>query len=307
MVGGTMILIKRPIKAPTDPITNEQLELLTYPLVGSPKLDGFRCVVGNTPLTSSLKPFGNLFVRQELSHPIFAGLDGELIVGEPNDPDAFHNTSGPLRRFDGCPNFKFYVFDSFLHKATPYIDRWLNLPKPSDPRLVILEQKVLSSPAEVISYEKEMLEAGFEGAMIRSLSGKYKEGRCTFNEQNIFKRKPFVEAEAVIVGLEEEMQNLNEQVTDKLGLAKRSHHRENMIPKGTLGNFVLRSSLWRDFFRASPGKGFTAEIRQSIWNSRTAYIGQVVTIKYQKHGSRDAPRLPSVIKLRPMWDISGEI
>jgi len=304
--GETVDKLRRPQKAPTEVITNEQLERLTYPVVGSPKLDGFRCTTADgQAYTSSMKLFQNDFVQQELAQPFYHGLDGELIVGDPKSPDAFHNTSGPVRRFNGKPDFKFYVFDSFKNKESIYYDRWLCNRPAEEGRIIVLEQKILRNPDDVLQYEADMLADGYEGAMIRSMTGKYKEGRCTFNEMNIFKRKPFVDIEAVIIGLEEAMENQNEKVMNELGLSKRSHKRENMIPKGTLGNFVLIHPLWKTSFRAAPGKGFTAEIKQKIWDNRQMCLGEIATVKYQKHGSRDAPRLPSVIKLRPMWDIGG--
>jgi len=295
--------LKRPQKAPTDVITDLELESLIYPIVGSPKLDGFRCSVADQPYTSSMKPFANRFVREELSHPEYAGLDGEIIVGDPKDPDVFYHTSGPVRRFDGEPDFRLYVFDN-CNKPFSYEDRWLNVMPNDFGRVIVLEQRILKSPEDVLAYEQEMLDTGFEGAMIRSLTGKYKEGRCTFREKNIFKRKPFVDIEAIVMGFEEAMENCNEQVTSELGLSKRSHNKENMYPKGTLGSFILWAPPWKKVFRAAAGKGFTDEMKQAIWNNRNKYLGEYVTVKYQAYGSRDAPRLPSVIKLRPSWDVS---
>ena len=300
------MMIRRPQKAPTDPITDGELTQLTYPLVGSPKLDGFRCTVNGEPLTSSMKQFGNLFVRRELSNPIFNGLDGEVIVGAPTDPRVFEHTSGPLRRYGGEPDFKFYVFDKFTDKNLPYSQRWLSVTKPTHPRLIVLEQRPLYSTQDVIAYDREMLSLGYEGAMIRSLTSSYKEGRATFREQNIFKRKPFVEIDAVIVGFKEALQNMNVASMSELGLMKRSHCRENMLPKDTLGSLVLKASLWEKPFNARLGEGFTAESNKEMWESKEWWLGQVVVVKYQKYGSRDAPRLPSVIKLRPEWDVSTQ-
>jgi hypothetical protein len=72
-----MNTIKRPMKAPSKSISNEELSGLKYPVVGSPKLDGFRCVIDHIPLTSSMKPFTNKFIAEELSNPLFHGLDWE--------------------------------------------------------------------------------------------------------------------------------------------------------------------------------------------------------------------------------------
>ena len=214
------------------------------------------------------------------------GLDGELLVGAPNSPDAFHNSSGPLRRFDGKPDFKFYVFDDAAGNGA-YCDRWLDRAKPTYPQFVsVLEQRLLRNADDVLSYEKEMLAEGYEGAMIRSLTGQYKQGRCTFNDLNIFKRKPFVDCEAVVVDILE------------------AYEQDGETQKGTIGSFALYSPLWEKTFTAAPGKGFTAEMKLNLWQNRHTIIRnrEVVTVKYQKHGSREAPRIPTVIKIRPEWD-----
>jgi DNA ligase-1 len=299
--------IKRVIKAPSDPINNEQLSSLSYPVVGSAKLDGFRCVIDKEPKTSSMKPWPNLFVREELSNPIYDGLDGELIVGSPfmtnSTDDVFHRTSGPLRQINGKPDFTFFAFDSWDQGSYTYKERWLDRKIENRGRLVILEQRLLNTPEEVLAYEAEMLNIGYEGCMIRSLTGRYKENRCNFNDKNIFKRKPFTECEAVITGFIEGMQNLNESHVDEMGRNVRSSHAANKVPKGTLGSWELKSELWVNKFTAAMGEGWNDDMKQDLWNHRQEYIGQIATVKYQKYGSRDAPRIPSVIKIRPRWDL----
>jgi len=297
-------MLKRPLKAPTEPIPDELLGKLSYPVVGSPKLDGFRCMIDNGPKTSTMKSFMNKFICSELTHPELDGLDGEIVVGDIPDPKMFHNTSGPVRRFEGEPDFKLYAFDRFIHKNLPYEKRWLDTVVTLSDRIVILPQTVLTCPDDVLKFEQLMLNSGFEGAMIRSLRGEYKEGRSTFNEQIMFKRKPFVEAEATIIGFVEALENQNEPEENELGLSKRSHHAANMVPKGVLGSFILQSPLWSKSFRAALGKGYTAKDRKEFWETRLAYLGQIATIKYQKFGSWERPRMPSVIKIRPSWDIT---
>lgn len=310
-------MIHRPMKAPTDPITDAELKSIKFPIVGSPKLDGFRCIVDERGgLTSSMKPFTNRFVAETLKNPIYSGFDGEIVVGLPykenEDDDVFHRTSGPIRRFDGEPDFKLYVFDHWINGDETYNERWISNfhklysgIKSPNTRLIVLEQKILTTTDEVIAYEKEMVEAGYEGAMIRSLWGKYKEGRCTLREQNIFKRKPFEECDAEIIGFEEAMENLNEKITDSRGLSHRSSHQDNKHPKGTLGNFICRSPKWPsvESFKAGAGRGFNDILKQDIWNHKEEFIGRVVSIKYQKYGSIDRPRMPKVIKIREGWDL----
>jgi DNA ligase-1 len=255
-----------------------------------------------------MKPFTNRFVAETLKHPIYNGLDGEIIVGPPyktdEDDDVFNRTSGPIRRFDGEPDFHLYVFDSWLGGEYSYKQRWLDICNHvTGERIVVLEQRLLKTPKEVMAYEEEMVNAGYEGAMLRSLDGLYKEGRCTLREQNIFKRKPFNECEAVIIGVEEAMMNLNERVINEMGLSHRASHQENKVPKNTLGKFVCQSDLWEKDFKAAPGKGFDDKRKKEIWGNKEAFIGLFATIKYQKYGSIDRPRGAKVIKLRPQWDL----
>jgi len=305
--------IRRPMKAPTEPITDEELKSIHFPIVGSPKLDGFRCIVDeNGGHTSSMKSFTNRFVAETLRNPIYQGFDGEIVVGTPfkedEDDDVFHRTSGPIRRFDGEPDFALYVFDYWIDGNETYKQRWINKLKYAfgQGRIITLEQKILLTTDDVIAYEKEMVEAGYEGAMIRSLDGRYKEGRCTLNEMNIFKRKPFEECEAEIIGFEEAMENLNEKITNLVtGLSHRSSHQENKVPKGTLGKVICRSSKWPNVlsFKAGMGQGFDDKKKQEIWDTREGRLGQIVTLKYQKYGSIDRPRMPKVIKIRPKFDL----
>lgn len=289
--------MKRVQKAPSQSITNEELKQLVYPVYGSVKMDGYRCVIDEVPLTSSLKPFPNEFVRATLSDPIFDGLDAEIVVGSLTDPNVFHNSSGPLRRSSGEPDFKLYAFDSWKDGGRTYYDRWITKRLPSHPRLVIVEQRLLSCADEVTRYERECLAEGHEGIMLRSGYSAYKEGRCTFNEMNIFKRKPTETVEAIIIGFEESMMNLNEKVINERGLSERSRHKENKRAKGTLGAFILKSEEWPDEFRSRAGEGFNDAKKQKIWDDRENLLGEKVLVKFQRYGSLNGPRQPSVIAI----------
>jgi len=176
-------MIKKPMKAPSKSITDEELYMLQYPILGSHKLDGFRCVTNNAAFTSSMKLIQNRHVQSILSQPEYSGHDGEIIVGEPNDLNAFANTTGAVRRFDGEPNFKYYVFDKWDIKS-PYSERLKQLK--SHGVMEVIKQEILYSPEDVIQYTNWCTEQGYEGAMIRSMDGVYKEGRCTLRELNIF-------------------------------------------------------------------------------------------------------------------------
>ena len=292
--------MKRPLKAPSKSITDEELDLLSFPVYGSPKLDGFRCLIDGIPKTASMKPMPNPFVQSELSLPELNGLDGELIVGDPNDPNAFKNSTGPLRRQYGEPDFHFFVFDNFLFDHKSYEYRWLNtdyLNKYSNNRIIALYQLALHSPEQVITYEDLCIQQGYEGAMIRTTSSLYKQGRATFKEMNIFKRKPFTDTEGMIIGFTEQMTNLNPKFTNEMGLTKRATNQENLVGAETLGNFIVRSKEWAASFACGGGQ-LTHEERKLVWDNQDKFLGRTITFKYQKHGSLDAPRSPIFLRFR---------
>lgn len=293
-------MIKKPMKAPSKAISDDDLKLLSYPVYGSPKLDGFRCITNNAAYTSSMKLIQNRYVQSILSD--YSGYDGEIIVGNPNDLNAFANTTGAVRRFDGEPDFKYYVFDRWdLNK--PYSERlkWLV----EDNFLRVIKQIILNSPEDVIKYTNWCVNNKYEGAMVRSLNGVYKEGRCTFRELNIFKRKPIEDDEAVIIGFEEQMENTNIAFVNELGNTTRSSHKENKVGKGTLGAFIVRSKKWKDDFKIGTGEGLTDELRAEIWANRGKYLGELITYKYQAYGSINAPRQPIMKGFRDKSDMTN--
>jgi DNA ligase-1 len=303
-----MISIRKPQKAMSKALTDEQLSELNYPMIGSPKLDGIRCVIsGGQALSSTLKPLGNEYIQRCLSDPAYEGLDGELIVGDASDPKCFNNTTGAVRRKSGEPEFTFHVFDTFENKEHSYINRWIN-GKIRDcltlPHVRPVDMVQLENPQELLKYESQMIELGYEGIMVRSFDSPYKEGRTTFREQNIFKRKPVFDDEATIIGFIEQTTNNNEKSTNELGVSVRSSHKENKIPNGTLGTLIVKSDKWKESFHIGACAGDINDIRQEIWENQEAYLGKIITYKYQGYGSIDKPRLPIVKGFRDKSDIT---
>lgn len=321
-------MISRPMKAPGESITDKQLETIEYPVAGSPKIDGIRALKGpGVLLSSTLKPIGNKYIQKCLASDEYNGLDGELAVGSPfrdmedDDDDVFHRTSGPVRRGSGEPNFKLYCFDDFTEKLKSYQYRWLDqiaeYPEISEiPHLVIVEQKILTCPQDVIDYEAWCMNAGYEGAMIRRLTAPYKEGRATFREEFIFKRKPIEDDEAEIIGFVEQMENKNEKIITELGTSRRSGHKENKVGKNTLGKFICKSKKWKDPFNCGTIRGFhadfckhekvttTTEFRKYVWEHQDEFLNMIIKYDYQNIGSIDKPRQPRMKGFRDLSDIT---
>ncbi len=303
-------MIKRPMKAPSDSIQDEQLAQIidTYGFViASPKLDGFRCVVDDGPKTSSLKQFPNRYVNIMLSYAKYEGFDGELVVGAYDDPAAFNNSTGPLRRIEGDPAFTFYVFDDFTNPELGYELRLKGLHDRvaalgQNHPIKLLEFKVLKSVDAALQYEADCLEAGFEGIMLRVPGSIYKHGRASLKQEIIYKRKAFVDIDCKIIGFVEGSHNMNEATTSEMGLTKRASNKENLVPNGTLGAFILEHSNWESSFHCGGWKGGTAPMRQEVWDNQGKYLNTCGTMKYQPHGSIDKPRLPIFLRFRPEFD-----
>jgi DNA ligase-1 len=311
-------MIKRPMKFPSESISDARLEEIEYPVVVSPKLDGYRCLCdGVTAFTSSLKPVTNRYIQKCLTGEDYRGFDGELIVGSPfalnEDDDVFNRTTGPVRRADGEPDFKYYVFDDWRFQLDGYGKRWINqvndYPEIHDiPFVIVIEQRLCHNVAEVLAAFNEFEEMGYEGAIIRRLTAPYKEGRCTYREEFGFKKASWAYAEAFIEDAYEQDENQNEKTVNELGLSKRSSHKENKVGKGTLGGYVLRCKLFEETFRCGTIKGGTLAFRQEQWDKWIAdpesIRGLPFKFKYKVVGTLEKPRQPIGIGFRDPNDMT---
>lgn len=280
--------------------TCEEISAITYPVLASPKLDGIRAVVLNGQLVSrNLKPIRNAHVYTKFSHVSMDGLDGELIDGA-HDSTVFRRTTSAVSRAMGEPkDVKFWVFDVHMPNAT-FAERQSYLQSAQWSAGVKLVPHVwIEDQFQLAAYEEKCLNDGFEGVMVRSPHGPYKQGRSTLREGWLLKVKRFEDAEAEIIGFEERMHNGNTLTTDALGHAKRSSHAENMVGRGDLGAMLVRGvSGPYAGVEFSIGTGFDDAERSVLWRERSDLIGQQVKFKYFPMGSKDRPRFPVFLGFR---------
>lgn len=266
-----------------------------FPLLVSRKLDGVRATIQDGKVLSrSLKPIPNKFVQSILGRSVLDGLDGELILGDPTASDAFRKTTSAVMSMTGTPEVMYHVFDYYdallpfqmrLELAGEIIAKFLDV---HDAKVV--EHVKVDGPSELLSYEKVWVEAGFEGMMIRSPEGLYKQGRSTVSEGGLLKLKRFMDGEAVVLGVEEQMHNANEATTNELGYMTHSSHKENMVPAGTLGALLVKDVETGIEF--SIGTGFKEKECKEIWENRHVVTGKLCKYKYFPTGSKDKPRFP---------------
>ena len=282
---------------------------LRFPLLASPKLDGIRVVIRNeVVLTRKLKPLPNKLIQRLLGREQLNGLDGELIVGHPTDPGVFNRTTKGVMAIETAPSFNFWVFD-IQGSDLGFRDR-LEVAKArvkaaGSDLIEVVEHLAISNPSSLDEYEKQALNKGYEGVMLRDPVGKYKHGRSTVGEGGLLKLKRFDDAEAVVIGAVELMQNTNEAKRSATGHLERSSHQAGMVGKGMLGSLQVRG-LNGPFKGAvfNIGTGFDEALRYELWLLFTIgkLTNRTVKYKYFASGAKDAPRFPVFIGFRAEID-----
>lgn len=291
--------------------TCEDVNKLIYPVIASPKCNGVRMIVSDgVGYSRSGKPLPNKHLQQwcKENAEYLEGLDGEVLVGDLTDEYSLNKTTSGINSIEGCPDFTYVVFDLVDFKLG-YQDR---LKKAMGQMLkgrmdaeemckaVLISHKTLTCAEALLQYDKENLDAGYEGTCTRLLNAPYKQGRSTAKQQYLMKIKGMEDSEFVIVGYFEEMQNTNEKELDERGLSKRSTKKEGMVPKGTLGGFICKTSEGHEF---SVGSGFTAEMRREYWQRRDEFIGKLAKVKYFAKGMDKVPLLPVFLDIRMEIDL----
>ena len=279
---------------------------ITWPKFVSPKLDGVRAVVIDGIVYSrSGKPIRSKAVQKLFGNPRYNNLDGELIYGSPTAEDVFNKTTSFVMSEDvpegmSEKEITFFTFD-YVNDALQFNER-----RGLGPISIPCEQRVdvgqvmLYNLQEMEAYEAQCLKEGYEGIMLRSVDGMYKHGRATEKSQDLLKVKRFVDDEAIIIGFEELLTNNNPATLNELGHQERSSCKENLVGADTLGALQCLTKARVAF---NIGTGFSAELRQHIWNNREKYIGKLAKYKSFPIGVKAAPRLPVFLGFRDEDDL----
>lgn len=278
-------------------IEESGLDNLDYPVYVQPKIDGIRCVILNgVVLSRTLKPIPNKFVREVLGtlmekYPFL--IDGELEIRD----ESFQEVQSEIMSENGNPNFHYTVFDCLLeNNSAPYFARLGNIDYciPSNVNWIgYIGHIRADNKKDILTAEKYYVNSGLEGIIIRDQHASYKFGRSTIKEGALLKLKRFIDAEAIVLDMEELQHNVNEIELDERGYTKRSSSSTGKISSGKMGALKVRG-LNGDFagVEFNIGSGFTDYERNHLWLLQHRYIGKTLTYKYQKIGSKDKPRIP---------------
>ena len=284
-----------------------QWDKLVYPVYGTTKLDGIRClkINGRGVVSRTFKPIANKHIRETLDSFLPVQSDGEIIAG-----DTFQETTHCVMSYDESPDFKYYMFDLVTEglEYEPYLARiehlknWWEKLSPKHQAIVhlVLPTK-LNNKAEVESYEQSCLDQGFEGVILRSGTSPYKCGRSTLNEGFLIKIKRFEDSEAEVIGYEELMNNNNIATRDNFGRSERSSHKDNLSGGGVLGTLLVKDVKSGETFGV--GSGFNALQRKTYWEGRDLLVGQIIKYKYFSVGVKDKPRHPIWLGFRSKDDM----
>lgn len=278
--------------------STEDLDALRYPLVASPKLDGIRCLIRDgVAMSRTLKPIPNRYIQawaERWKYPL-EGLDGELVVGPPNDPSTMRRTVSGVMSVEGEPEFTFFVFDHWGRGETSFSAFLAEPPALTGiPRAMLHEHETVERASHLADLETRVLLEGYEGLILRDPNSPYKHGRSTLKQGWMVKLKRFETNEAIVVGYEELMHNQNEAKINALGLTERSTHQENKVGGGVLGSLVVEFGG----VQFNIGSGFTAAERQLLWAQKESLLGRAVTFKSFPIGVKEKPRHPVFVAFR---------
>ncbi len=274
------------------------LDTVRYPVFASPKLDGIRAsVVGGKLLSRTLKEIPSRHIFNTLSRRDLEGLDGELIVGEPTSPTCYRKTVSHVMTNNKVFDYTYYVFDIWSDSFLPFVARKHELVKRISrpgvsPYIRVVQHECIEHRTQLDEYEAKQVALGYEGIMLNDMHSAYKFGRATIKDGELLKVKRFVDAEAEIIGVEEEMFNGNVAEKNELGRTKRSTAKAGLVGKGTMGAIIVRDLKTRVEFNI--GTGFTAADRAADWP-----IGTIVKYKSFPVGVKDKPRHPVFLGVRP--------
>jgi len=200
-----------------------------------------------------------------------------------------------------------------MQALAEYID---SLPNWLTENIEIVPCKNIDNMEELLEEETRLLDLGYEGAILRDLKEKHKDGRCGKTHMGAWRIKRFIDAEFLIEELTEGQHNANEAETNLLGRTERSTLAENMKPNGMLGN--LKGTLLADVLdpqtnkvlikageRVTVSAGTLTEAERLHYFINFIEIkGMIGKFKLFPKGIKDKPRFPVFLNFRNPNDIS---
>ena len=292
----------KPMLAPNQSV---DLDTIKYPILISGKLDGIRCIFKNGEMLSrSLKQIRNKKLQErfnelkQYSKDNNLVLDGEIYSHELTFQEITHFVMTEDIGDEVLPeSLNFWCFDVFdENRPLPFFERVeiYDVILTNKKYCVRVEQIKINSREEIQTKFDKMIDNGYEGLIIKDLDGLYKCGRGTLKEGLIYKMKPFKTYDLAVIDVFERMENTSESTINELGRSQKSRHKDDLIPTGIAGGFVV------EYQGKSMKVTLTGneEFRRDIWTSKEKCIGKVIELKAMEVGSKDVLRHPVFLRFR---------
>lgn len=296
----------KPMKA-----CDANLDLLKFPIMVFPKIDGVRGLIVNGKLVGrSLKPHKNEWLRQLLSQPKYSGLDGELSLGLVRDitsQSLCRDTTSAVNTIKGDFEVTFNCFD-LLDESTVdlcYMSRYMKLTalvRTLPCFINLIGYDMCNSKEEVLALYDMYIEQGYEGIVLRDPEAMHKNGRSTALKGGYLRLKPSGDAEGIFHHFDEAMHNGNKAKRNELGELERSSHKANKTGLGMIGAFWLTPRGGGTPFKIGPGK-MCHKLRTYYFENPDFLNGQIMKFKYFDHGAKDAYRHARFISFRAESDM----
>jgi DNA ligase-1 len=259
---------------------------LTFPLYSQPKLDGLRMIVTRYGAYSRLwKPFVTVnHIREALQslfdkHPEIKAFDGEIYNHHYKDNfekivSLTKKTKPTAKDIEDAEDMlEFHIYDYVSETPDSFDSRITKLRSLFNG----FRRNCLNPVRSTLCYNQQdldseyehVLEAGYEGQMIRNPKSPYQHKRT----KDLLKRKEFTDSEFEIVGYNEGEGNRQGCIILKL-IAPETGKLFDSVPTGSL------------------------EYQRSLWNNREKLLGQRATVKYQGLTQEGIPRFNNTIKIR---------
>ena len=250
---------------------------IVFPCLCQPKYDGVRCTIsedseGINVISRKGKTYNIPHLKEwALLHRELLPLDGELYC---HKELTFQEIISAVKKVSPLTNnIRYVVYDRPIAEVSNN-ERWSQLVKDlsslekSSP-VYLSDWTICTDMAQLKAYHKECVARGYEGVIIRNLTGTYEFG---FRSNNLIKMKTFDDSEFEII-----------DVVEATGR-----------DSGT-GILVLKTSEGK-VFNAKP-QGDRA-LRAEYFNNRKKLIGKWATVQYQGLSDDGIPRFPSAITIR---------
>jgi ATP-dependent DNA ligase len=256
---------------------------IKYPVSVQRKIDGLRCVASwsgnNVRLMSRGGKDLNLpHIQKELESFLPKGtvLDGELYThGIP-----FQTVTSWIKKLQPeSRNIQYLVYDCPEYNGTSkkWIERLEDLKslfKMDRKNIKLLETQSADNEEEVQKLQKQFVQEGYEGAIIRVNDGKYLYG---FRSNDLLKLKDFDDAEFLVISFERGVGKFEN--TPILVCETKEGKTFKVTPKGT------------------------QEYREQLLKNIKKYIGKQLTVRYFGVSQDLIPRFPVGVGFRESFDI----